>query len=97
MTISDELNTFFSSSKKDDEQKPSKYIMIRFGVPVDDCAFKLINPDISTTKEVLDSLEKIPILITTEELSYKAVGILYEVVEKQKNKISDNVESKSTK
>lgn len=93
MTISDELNALFKSSKKDDEQKSSKYIMIRFGVTVTDCVFAIVNPDISTTKVVLDSLEKVPNLNLGEDV-YKPIGILYEVIEKQKNKIGNNIENK---
>ncbi len=92
MTLSDELTGLFKPLKKEDEQK-SKYIMIRFGVPDDGCAFLIVNPDISTTKLVLDSLEKIPNIDIREGLSYRPIGIFYEITEQEqiKNKIENKL------
>ena len=90
MSISDELNNLFKSKK--DEQENPKYIMIRFGVSATDCAFELVNPDMPTTKIVLDSLEKIPSLHISKNLSYKPIGIFYETSEQEhtENKVENN-------
>ena len=95
MTLSDELTGLFKPSKKEGEREP-KYIMIRFGVSNDGCAFSIANPDISITKLVLDSLEKIPNINIREGLSYRPIGIFYEITE-QNNDIKSKVENKFTK
>ena len=95
MTLSDELTGLFKPSKKEDEREP-KYIMIRFGVSNDGCAFSIANPDMPTTKLVLDSLEKIPNINIRSGLSYKPIGIFYEVTE-QENDTKSKVDNKSTK
>jgi len=93
MTISDELNNLFKSKK--DEQENPKYIMIRFGVSATNCTFELVNPDMPTTKIVLDSLEKISSLHISKNLSYKPIGIFYEITDQEQTE--GKVESKSTK
>lgn len=87
----EEINDMIKFPSKKDKEETPRYVMIRFGTP-DSCAFKYANPDIPTAKMVLDSLEKIPILEIVDNLSYKAIGIFYEAVEKQKTKTESKAE-----